>query len=217
MKQFTRVSAVQLARTALVLLPLASLALAQPPRMAALTDLKALGDGSGSNCPKPDDLGVNFSALTDPDRDVQTQTGQAALRQNLSQSLSEIIAEREQELRDLPKDDPTRAQLEQQLEGLRAQQRQIQPVAPQAPQSAGLTLPATLAKLRRALSVVSGPGSVRLMETAPEYREAGIASRTAALAAVIGKPQLGLGLLLRAQALEPRNSTLPAYNFEEER
>lgn len=43
------------------------------------------------------------------------------------------------------------------------------------------------------------------METQPEYREAGNASRSAALAAVMGKPQLALGLLLWAQALELRN------------
>ena len=205
MKQFTRVPVLQLVRAALVLLPLASLALAQPPRMAALSDLQKQWGDSGSACPKPDSLGVNYSALTDPDRDLQTQAGQAALGQNISDSLSEVIADTEEQLRELPKDDPSRAQLEKLLEGLRTQQRQTQQTAPQAPQSAGLTLPNTLAKLRRALGVVSGPGSVRLMEGAAEYREAGNASRTAALASVIGKPQLSLGLLLRAQALEPRN------------
>ena len=205
MKRFTRVSMRHLARSVLALLPLASLALAQPPRMAALSDLQPQWGDAGSECPKPDQLGVNFSTLTDPDRDLQTQSGQSALGQNLSDSLSEMIADTEEQLSELPKDDPSRAQLEKLLEGLRAQQRQTQQITPQAPQSAGLTLPATLAKLRRAVAVVSGPGSVRLMEGAPEYREAGNASRTAALASVIGKPQLALGLLLRAQVLEPRN------------
>ena len=205
MKQFTRVPVLQLTRAALVLLPLASLALAQPPRMAALSDLQPQWTEAGSECLKPGQLGVNFSNLTDPERDVQTQAGQAALGQNISGSLGEAIAALEEQLRDLPKDDPNRAQLQRMLEQLRAQQRQTQQVAPQVVQGAALTLPNTLAKLRRALGVVSGPGSVRLMEGAPEYREAGNASRTAALAAVISKPQLSLGLLLRAQALEPRN------------
>ena len=200
MKQFTRVSIKQLARTALVLLPLASLALAQPPRMAALSDLQEQGRGGGSVCPKPDLLGVNYSAQADTD--LQTQAG---LGQSLSDGIGELIIGLEEQLRELPKDDPSRAQLEKQLEQFRAQQRQVPQILPLAPQSAALTLPSTLAKLRRALGLVSGPGSVRLIEGAPEYREAGNASRTAALAAVIGKPQLGLGLLLRAQALEPRN------------
>ncbi|GEM82912.1 hypothetical protein [Meiothermus hypogaeus] len=62
-----------------------------------------------------------------------------------------------------------------------------------------------LANLRRALNAAAGPGSLRLMETQPEYKDAATASRNAALAAVIGEPQLALGLLLRAQQLEPRN------------
>ncbi len=182
---------------------LATLALAQPPRMAALSDLQI---NIGEKCPKPDSLGTNFSALTNPDRDVETREGQAALGQNLAAGLDTAIAELEQELRELEADDPSRPMLQQQLRALQAQRQQLQRVAP--PSSGTPPIPtqaAALASLRKALNAVSGPGSVRLMETQPEYREAGNASRAAALAAVMGKPQLALGLLLRAQALEPRN------------
>jgi len=44
---------------------LAALALGQPPCMAALSDLQI---NIGEKCPKPDSLGTNFSALTNPDR-----------------------------------------------------------------------------------------------------------------------------------------------------
>lgn len=178
-------------------------ALAQPPRMAALSDLQI---NIGAQCPKPDSLGTSFSALTNPDRDVETRGGQAALGQNIMAGLDESIRELEEELRDLEADDPSRPMLQQQLRMLQAQRQQLQRVAP--PSSGTQPVPtqaAALANLKRALNAASGPGSVRLMETQPEYRDAGNASRTAALAAVLGKPQLALGLLLRAQALEPRN------------
>lgn len=185
---------------------LVTLALAQPPRMAALSDLQMQWADLSTQCPKPQQLGTNFSALTNPDRDVQTREGQATLGQNLMAGLDETIAELEQELRALEADDPSRPMLQQQLRALQAQRQQLQRAAP--PSSGTQPIPtqaAALANLKRALNAVSGPGSVRLMETQPEYREAGNASRSAALAAVMGKPQLALGLLLRAQALEPRN------------
>lgn len=183
---------------------LAALALAQPPRMAALSDLQM--QWAEAQCPKPESLGTNFSGLTNPDRDLQTQGGQAALGQNLLAGLDESIAELEQELKDLEAGDPSRAMIEQQLRALKAQRQQLQRVAPQRPSAPAIPNQAgALANLRRALNAVAGPGSLRLMETQPEYKDAATASRNAALAAVIGKPQLALGLLLRAQQLEPRN------------
>lgn len=182
---------------------LAALAQAQAPRMAALSDLQI---NIGAQCPKPDSLGTSFSALTNPDRDVETRGGQAALGQNIMAGLDESIRELEEELRDLEADDPSRPMLQQQLRMLQAQRQQLQRVAPSSSGTQPVpTQAAALANLKRALNAASGPGSVRLLETQPEYREAGNASRTAALAAVMGKPQLALGLLLRAQALEPRN------------
>lgn len=180
---------------------LAALALAQPPRMAALTDLQAQWSELGIPCPKPENLGMSFSGLTDPERDVTTQAGRDAMVQNMAGPMAEAITAIEQQLKELPEGDPSRPQLQQALNQLKAQQ-----AAPQAAQSAAnLTQAAAIANLRKALNAVSGPGSVRLMETQPEYREAGNASRTAALAAVMGKPQLALGLLLQANQLEPRN------------
>jgi tetratricopeptide (TPR) repeat protein len=182
---------------------LAALAQAQAPRMAALSDLQI---NIGAQCPKPDSLGTSFSALTNPDRDVETRGGQAALGQNIMAGLDESIRELEEELRDLEADDPSRPMLQQQLRMLQAQRQQLQRVAPSSSGTQPVpTQAAALANLKRALNAASGPGSVRLLETQPEYREASNASRTAALAAVMGKPQLALGLLLRAQALEPRN------------
>lgn len=182
---------------------LAALAQAQAPRMAALSDLQI---NIGEKCPKPDSLGTSFSALTNPDRDVETRGGQAALGQNIMAGLDESIRELEEELRDLEADDPSRPMLQQQLRMLQAQRQQLQRVAPSSSGTQPVpTQAAALANLKRALNAASGPGSVRLLETQPEYREASNASRTAALAAVMGKPQLALGLLLRAQALEPRN------------
>lgn len=70
---------------------LVTLALAQPSRMAALSDLQMQwGD---LECPKPDELCTSFSALTNPDRDMQTREGQAALGQNLMAGLDETIVE----------------------------------------------------------------------------------------------------------------------------
>jgi tetratricopeptide (TPR) repeat protein len=166
--------------------------------MAALSDLQVRQ--VGLECPKPDQLGTSFSGLTNPERDVQTEAGRDALMQNMAGPMAEAIAAIEQQLKELPAGDPSRPQLEDALKQLKAQQ-----AAPQAPRPPSLTQAAALANLRKALTAVSGPGSVRLMETQPEYREAGNASRSAVLAAVMGKPQLALGLLLRAQALEPRN------------
>ncbi len=181
---------------------LAALALAQPPRMAALSDLHM--QWAEAQCPKPESLGTSFSGLTDPQRDVQTEAGQEALRQNLSGPMSEMIAALEQQLKELPANDPSRPQLQQALNQLKAEQARTQRSTP-APQTT--TLQAALANLRRALNAAAGPGSLRLMETQPEYKDAATASRNAALAAVMGKPQLALGLLLRAQQLEPRNPT----------
>lgn len=144
---------------------------AQPPRMAALSDLQI---NIGAQCPKPDSLGTSFSALTNPDRDVETRGGQAALGQNIMAGLDESIGELEEELRDLEADDPSRPMLQQQLRMLQAQRQQLQRVAP--PSSGTQPVPtqaAALANLKRALNAASGPGSVRLMETQPEYRDAG--------------------------------------------
>ncbi|MDW8424380.1 MAG: hypothetical protein RMK51_00485 [Meiothermus sp.] len=181
----------------LLILVFASLALAQP-RMAALSDLQM--QWAEAQCPKPRELGVSFSGLTNPQRDVQTEAGREALRQNLSGPMKEMIAALEQQLRELPPDDPSRPQLQQALNQLKAEQARTPSPAAQSPSPQ-----AALANLRRALNAAAGPGSLRLMETQPEYREAAAASRNAALAAVMGKPQLALGLLLRAQQLEPRN------------
>ncbi|MCX7602080.1 MAG: hypothetical protein N2Z75_09095, partial [Meiothermus sp.] len=183
----------------LLILVFASLALAQP-RMAALSDLQI--QWAEAQCPKPRELGVSFSGLTNPQRDGQTEAGREALRQNLSGPMKEMIAALEQQLRELPPDDPSRPQLQQALNQLKAEQARTPSPAASSPST---TPQAALANLRRALNAVAGPGSLRLMETQPEYREAAAASRNAALAAVMGKPQLALGLLLRAQQLEPRN------------
>jgi len=187
---------------------LAALVQAQP-RMAALSDLQPRWSELSTPCPKPDQLGASFSALTDPQRDAASEAGMEALRQNLGETMNEAIAAIEQQLRELPQNDPLRPQLEQALRQLKAEQRQAQAAAPQAAQrAASLTQAAAVANLRKALNAVSGPGSVRLMETQPEYKDAATASRNAALAAVMGKPQLALGLMLRAHQLEPRN---PGY------
>ncbi len=183
---------------------LVTLALAQPPRMAALTDLQTQWSELETQCPKPQQLGTNFSGLTDPERNVQTEAGRDALVQNAAGAMAEAVAALEQQLRELPQNDPLRPQLEAALRQLRTQQGQAQGAAPAA-RPASLTPAAALASLRKALNAVSGPGSVRLMETQSEYQGAGNASRASALAAVIGKPQLALGLMLRASALEPRN------------
>ncbi|MDX2003890.1 MAG: hypothetical protein SFU83_01315 [Meiothermus sp.] len=189
-----------------LLLLIAPLALAQPARMAALSDLQMQWSDLSTQCPKPEQLGVSFSALTDPQRDAASPAGMDAMRQNLSETMNEAVLALEQQLKELPQNDPLRPQLEQALRQLRAEQGQVQLSVPQAARNAANLAPAdAIANLRKALNVVSGPGSVRLMETQPEYKDAASASRNAALAAVMGKPQLSLGLMLRANALQPRN------------
>jgi Flp pilus assembly protein TadD len=159
--------------------------LAQSQPWAAVSDARRL-DLDPNGCPQLEGLGVGALVSANP------------TPEDLGAVQRQLLAELEQQLRQMPKDSPEYKLLEAQLRDLRSQPAPATPT--QTP-----SLSQAIAKLRQVLTRSLGAGSLAALQKSAEAKNAGLASRTAYLGFWQGKPAASLGLLLEAHKLEPKN------------